>query len=159
MPQRNTDPVTMDPIEPHRRVVANRQAYNVHSLAEIVHRASHRDPTFGRRAARLPHSRREITPEEAARWIFHARHTGWAPAAGARMTPQNRRVPDHLRAAAAELARRQQLERQQRTVLDAPMVNHTLYRYRGELLPAEEIRRRNPAVEMMFLSRWTPTPN
>ena len=41
-----------------------------------------------------------------------------------------------------------------------PMVypNRAMYRYRGELLPAEEIRRRNPAVDMMFLSQWTPTP-
>ena len=108
------DPVTMDPIEPHRRVVANRQAYNVHSLAEIVHRGTVRDPTFGLPPARLPHSRRVVTPEEAARWTAHARHTGWAPAAGAQMTNENRRIPDHLRAAAvaAELARRQQLERQ-----------------------------------------------
>ena len=108
MPHRNTDPITMDPIEEHRRVVANKQAYNVHSLAEIVHRAGHRDPTFGRRDAVLPHSRRVVAPEEAARWTAHARRTGWAPAVVAQMTHENRRVPDHLRGAVdAELARRQ----------------------------------------------------
>ena len=108
MPHRNTDPITMDPIEEHRRVVANKQAYNVHSLAEIVHRAGQRDPTFGRRDAVLPHSRRVVAPEEAARWTAHARRTGWAPAVVAQMTHENRRVPDHLRGAVdAELARRQ----------------------------------------------------
>ena len=121
----------MDPIEEHRRVVANRQPYNVHSLAEIVHRASQRDPTFGRRAARLPHSRREVTPEEAARWTAHARHTGWAPTAGAQMTNENHRIPDHLRAAAAaaELARRQQLERQQQMPVVVPIVSNNNRRF------------------------------
>ena len=120
------DPVTMNAIPPHRRVLVDNPgargngattAYDVHSLADIVHRAGQRDPNFGVRPARLPHTMREVTPQEADRWTAHAKKTGWKPDVPRNnaIPNANRRVPEHLRAnaAAAELARRQQLERQQ----------------------------------------------
>ena len=101
------DPVTMNAIPPHRRVLVDNPgargngattAYDVHSLADIVHRAGQRDPNFGLRPARLPHTMREVTPQEADRWTAHAKKTGWKPDVPRNAIPNaNRRVPEHLR--------------------------------------------------------------
>jgi ankyrin repeat protein len=71
-----TNMITLEHVPPNRRYNHDKGRYDVHSLAEYIEHAKLRDPDFGVRRPRWPHTRKNMTNQEIDAVMLKARETG-----------------------------------------------------------------------------------
>jgi hypothetical protein len=76
-----TNMISQEPVPPNRRYTHEKGRYDVHSLAEYIEHAKLRDPDFGVRRPRWPHTRKNMTNQEIAAVMLKARETGYVKTA------------------------------------------------------------------------------
>ena len=71
-----TNMISQEHVPPNRRYTHDKGRYDVHSLAEYIEHAKLRDPDFGVRRPRWPHTRKNMTNQEIDAVMLKARETG-----------------------------------------------------------------------------------
>ena len=70
--------ISLETVPLNRRLTHEQGQYDVHSLAKLIEHAQRRDPDFGVRRPRWPHTRKNMTNQEIAAVMLQAEKTGYS---------------------------------------------------------------------------------